>query len=82
MKQATHYTWDRIPKERMTAQIDRRFVHGERAMVAHLQDGEAPPDRHERQQDEECCPPHRHQPLAPPLSRGMASPSGKLRSTR
>ena len=36
MKQATHYTWDRIPKERMTAQIDRRFVHGERAMVAQV----------------------------------------------
>ena len=36
MKQATHYTWARIPKERMTAQIDRRFVHGERAMVAQV----------------------------------------------
>jgi quercetin dioxygenase-like cupin family protein len=36
VKQATHYTWDRMPKERMTAQIDRRFVHGERAMVAQV----------------------------------------------
>ena len=36
MKQGTHYTWDRIPKERMTAQIERRFVHGERAMVAQV----------------------------------------------
>ena len=36
MKQGTHYTWDRIPRERMTAQIERRFVHGERAMVAQV----------------------------------------------
>ena len=36
MKQGTHHTWDRIPKERMTAQIERRFVHGERAMVAQV----------------------------------------------
>jgi quercetin dioxygenase-like cupin family protein len=36
VKQGTHYTWDRIPKERMTAQIERRFVHGERAMVAQV----------------------------------------------
>ena len=36
MKLGTHHTWDRIPKERMTAQIERRFVHGERAMVAQV----------------------------------------------
>src|SRR6185295_5715816 len=36
VKQGTHHTWDRIPKERMTAQIERRFVHGERAMVAQV----------------------------------------------
>jgi quercetin dioxygenase-like cupin family protein len=36
VKLGTHYTWDRIPKERMTAQIERRFVHGERAMVAQV----------------------------------------------
>ena len=36
MKQGTHYIWDRIPKERMTEQIERRFVHGERAMVAQV----------------------------------------------
>jgi quercetin dioxygenase-like cupin family protein len=36
MKLGTHHTWDRIPKESMTAQIERRFVHGERAMVAQV----------------------------------------------
>ena len=36
VKLGTHHTWDRIPKERMTAQIERRFVHGERAMVAQV----------------------------------------------
>jgi len=36
MKLGTHHSWDRIPKERMTAQIERRFVHGERAMVAQV----------------------------------------------
>jgi hypothetical protein len=32
----THHTWDQIPKERKTAQIERRFVHCERAMVAQV----------------------------------------------
>jgi len=36
MKLGTHQRWDNIPKERMTAQIERRFVHGERAMVAQV----------------------------------------------
>jgi len=36
VKQGTHHRWDNIPKERMTAQIERRFVHGERAMVAQV----------------------------------------------
>ena len=36
MKQGTHHRWDNIPKERMTAQIERRFVHGDRAMVAQV----------------------------------------------
>ena len=36
MKLGTHQIWYRIPKERMTAQIERRFVHGERAMVAQV----------------------------------------------
>jgi len=36
MKWGTHHRWDRIPKERMTEQIERRFVHGERAMVAQV----------------------------------------------
>jgi quercetin dioxygenase-like cupin family protein len=36
MKSGTHYRWHDIPKERMTAQIERRFVYGERAMVAQV----------------------------------------------
>src|SRR4029453_15173594 len=36
MNPGTHYRWDRIPKERMTAQIERRYVHGDRAMVAQV----------------------------------------------
>ena len=36
MKLGTHQRWDNIPTERMTAQIERRFVHGERAMVAQV----------------------------------------------
>ncbi len=36
MKMGTHHRWDSMPKERMTAQIERRFVHGERAMVAQV----------------------------------------------
>jgi quercetin dioxygenase-like cupin family protein len=36
MKLGTHNRWNDIPKERMTAQIERRFVHGERAMVAQV----------------------------------------------
>src|SRR3982074_2562323 len=36
MKSGTHHRWDRMPKERITAQIERRFVHGERAMVAQV----------------------------------------------
>ena len=36
MNFGTHHRWDGIPKERMTAQIERRFVHGERAMVAQV----------------------------------------------
>jgi quercetin dioxygenase-like cupin family protein len=35
-KLGKHHTLDKIPKERMTAQIERRFVHGERAMVAQV----------------------------------------------
>ena len=36
MKLGTHQRWDDIAKERMTADIERRFVHGERAMVAQV----------------------------------------------
>src|SRR6202171_1867554 len=36
MKLGTHHRWDGIRKERMTAQIERRFVHGDRAMVAQV----------------------------------------------
>ena len=48
MKSGTHYRWDDIPKERMTAQIERRFVHGDRAMVAPglPEEGRRRPDTH------------------------------------
>jgi quercetin dioxygenase-like cupin family protein len=32
----THQRWDDIPKERMTDLIERRFVYGDRAMVAQV----------------------------------------------
>ena len=32
----TKFTWDTIPKERVTNRIDRRIVSGEQAMVAHV----------------------------------------------
>ena len=33
---ATKFTWDTMPKERVTNRIDRRIVSGEQAMVAHV----------------------------------------------
>ena len=33
---ATKFTWDAMPKERVTNRIDRRIVSGEQAMVAHV----------------------------------------------
>ena len=32
----TKFTWDTMPKERVTNRIDRRIVSGEQAMVAHV----------------------------------------------
>jgi quercetin dioxygenase-like cupin family protein len=32
----THYRWAAIPKEHLTDDIERRFVHGERVMVAQV----------------------------------------------
>ncbi len=36
MKLGTHYRWDAIAKEHMTTDIERRFIHGDRAMVAQV----------------------------------------------
>ena len=33
---ATFYRWDAMPKERLTAYLDRTFLHGERIMLAHI----------------------------------------------
>ena len=33
---ATKFTWDAMPKERVTNRIDRRIVSGEQTMVAHV----------------------------------------------
>lgn len=35
-QRATHYRWDDMPKERLNAQLERRFITGERGMLAHL----------------------------------------------
>jgi len=32
----TKFTWDKMPKERVTNRIDRRIVSGDQAMVAHV----------------------------------------------
>ena len=32
----THHRWDEMPRERVTDQIDRRVLTGERAMIAHV----------------------------------------------
>ena len=33
---ARFYRWDDLPKERLTEKLDRRFVTGERLMLAHV----------------------------------------------
>lgn len=33
---ATWYRWDDMPKERVTDMLDRRFITGERMMLAHV----------------------------------------------
>ena len=34
--QARHFRWDDMPKERVTDMIDRRFITGDRMMLAHV----------------------------------------------
>lgn len=36
MSLARHFTWDEMPKESVTPEIDRRLVTGERSMLAHV----------------------------------------------
>jgi quercetin dioxygenase-like cupin family protein len=33
---ATHYRWEKMPKEKVTDQLDRRLITGERVMLAHV----------------------------------------------
>lgn len=33
---ARHYRWDDLPKERLTDTLDRRFISGQRLMLAHV----------------------------------------------
>lgn len=35
-QQATHYRWDKMPKEKVTDMLDRRLITGERMMLAHV----------------------------------------------
>lgn len=32
----THYRWDDMPREELMPGLGRRFLHGERAMLAHV----------------------------------------------
>ena len=32
----THYTWEQMPKEKVSPMLDRRLVTGERLMLAHV----------------------------------------------
>jgi quercetin dioxygenase-like cupin family protein len=32
----THYTWERMPRERVTDLLDRRLITGDRMMLAHV----------------------------------------------
>ena len=33
---ATHYRWEKMPKERVTDMLDRRLITGEKMMLAHV----------------------------------------------
>jgi quercetin dioxygenase-like cupin family protein len=33
---ATHYRWEDLPREELNPKIGRRFITGERAMIAHV----------------------------------------------
>lgn len=35
-KRATHYCWEKMPKEKVTDLLDRRLITGERMMLAHV----------------------------------------------
>jgi quercetin dioxygenase-like cupin family protein len=51
--QVTHQRWESMPREKVTGVIDRKFVHGDRVMLAHvfLQKGAiVPQHRHENEQ--------------------------------
>ncbi len=50
---ARFYRWDDMPKERLTDYLDRRFLHGERTMLAHVylkKDCFVPKHHHENEQ--------------------------------
>lgn len=50
---ATHYRWDEMPKEQVTALLDRRLITGDRLMLAHVYLKEGcivPAHRHENEQ--------------------------------
>ncbi|HET7294071.1 MAG TPA: cupin domain-containing protein [Vicinamibacteria bacterium] len=50
---ARFYRWDEMPKERLTDYLDRRFLHGERTMLAHIylkKDCFVPQHQHENEQ--------------------------------
>lgn len=51
--EARFYRWDAMPKERLTGFLDRRFLHGERTMLAHVymrKDCFVPQHHHENEQ--------------------------------
>ncbi len=49
----THYNWDSMPREKVTDQLDRRLITGERMMLAHVylkQGCVVPKHQHENEQ--------------------------------
>lgn len=48
-----YYEWDALPKEELTPLLDRRMIHGERIMLAHVylkKDSFVPLHRHDNEQ--------------------------------
>lgn len=35
-RKCTHYRWDEMPKEKVSAMLDRRLITGDRMMLAHV----------------------------------------------